>query len=107
MTGWAASWRSGRSVLLTVASPVGEALDGGAQPGLESSGIAEFGAQDPAAGGDAEHEGIDRRGSAAGVRVKQTTNTQKTKQQHQRDRVEEGGQRLRRLRAFAGRALQH
>src|SRR3569833_2700299 len=107
MTGWAASWRSGRSVLLTVASPVGEALEGGAQPGLESSGIAEFGAQDPAAGGDAEHEGVDRRGSAAGVRVIQTTIAQVTMQRLQRVRVEEGGQRLRHHQTNTKHTKQH
>ncbi len=52
-----------------VKSPVGEALDSGAEPGLEVGGGIEFGTQDSAAGRDAEDEGVDRGGSAVGVRV--------------------------------------
>lgn len=55
----------------SVWSPVGEALDGGAQPGPEFGGVAEFGSQDAAAGGGAEHEGVDRCGPVVRGRVVQ------------------------------------
>jgi hypothetical protein len=85
---------------------LGEALDRRAKPGLQFGTVAEFGPQHAAAGRDAADEIVDRRGSAAGLRVVQPGAAQVAVQRLQRVRVVEGGQRLGRFRAFPGRSVQ-